>query len=426
VVIGGRTKSKSKNLHFAPRPKRRTGLKVTAAVLVVVLLLVAAGVIKAAVAADPAVTARTTVPPTRSLPGTPPVPAWPASGQAAVAVEGLPPLGSLGSSTALPLASLAKIITALGVLQAHPLRAGQNGFTVTVGAADVADYRHRLAASESVVPVALGEQLSEAQLLQGLLVASGNNFAVILAEHDAGSVSAFVAKMQAAAQQLGMTHTTYTDPSGLLSSTVSTAGDQLVLAAKVMADPVFASTVALTSVTLPVAGQVANFNKAVGAGGYIGIKTGSDSNSGGCLVFANRQQAAGRSFTILGAVLGQKPGEENTTALIAAAVSAADALVHSIAPSVSVKTVVPAGTEVGVATNADGRKVSLVTSAPLTRLGYSGMAVPLSISIGDPGTSLRQGQTVGRIALGNGQSTTVVAAGSMPPVSFGWKLLHDY
>ena len=143
-------------------------------------------------------------------------------------------------------------------------------------------------------------------------------------------------------------------------------------------------------------------------------------------MFANRQQAAGRSFTILGAVLGQKLGEESTSALIAAAVSAADALVHSIAPSVSVKTVVPAGTEVGVATNADGKKVSLVTSAPLTLLGYSGMAVPLSVSIANPGTSLQQGQTVGRISLGNGQSTTVVAAATVAPVSFGWKLLHDY
>ena len=425
-MIGGRTKSKSKSLHFAPKPKRRTGLKVTAAVLVVVVLVVAAGVVKAAVAADPAVTARPTVAASRALPGTPPVPAWPASGQAAVEVEGLPPLGTHGSSTPQPVASLAKIMTAYVVLQDHPLRAGQSGFTVTVGAADVADYHRRLAAAESVVPVALGEQLSEVQLLQGLLVASGNNFAVILADHDAGSVPAFVAKMQAAAQQLGMTHTTYTDPIGLLSSTVSTAGDQLVLAAKVMADPVFASTVALTSVTLPVAGQLANFNSAVGTGGYVGIKTGSDSKSGGCLVFANRQQAAGRSFTILGVVLGQKLGEESTSALIAAAVSAADALVHSIAPSVSVQTVLPAGTEVGVATNADGKSVSLVTRAPLTLLGYSGMAVPLSVSIANPGTSLRQGQTVGRISLGNGQSTTVVAAATVAPVSFGWKLLHDY
>ncbi|HET6966275.1 MAG TPA: hypothetical protein VFH58_15980 [Acidimicrobiales bacterium] len=424
-MIGGRTKTRSRNLHFAPKPKRRLPLKVLAVVLVLVVLLVGAGLIKAAVAAEPAVTANRTLSGNRTLPGTPPKPVWPATGQAAVEVEGLPPLGSSGPPTPLPIASLAKVMTAYVILQDHPVPPGHDGFTVAIAAPDVTDYRQRLAQAESVVPVAAGEQLTEVQLLQGLLVASGNNYAVLLADHDAGSVTAFVAKMQSAARQLGMSHTTYTDPSGLDSGTVSTAGDQLLLAARAMADPVFASIVALPSVNLPVAGQLPNFNKLVGTGGYIGIKTGSDSKAGGCLLFANRQQTGGRPYTIVGAVLGQKPGLEDTPALITAAVTAGDALVHSVVPAVSVKSVLPSGTEVGYAANAQGKRVALVTTSPLTLMGYGGMAVPLSMSLSQPGTTVKQGQALGKISLPDGAFTTVVASAAVPPVSFGWKLLHD-
>ena len=60
-----------------------------------------------------------------------------------------------------------------------------------------------------------GEKLNERQLLDGLLVHSANNLADVLAQWDAGSIPAFVAKMNATATSLGMTHTHYADASGL-------------------------------------------------------------------------------------------------------------------------------------------------------------------------------------------------------------------
>lgn len=426
----GRSRSGSSSrvgsLHFAPKKKGRPSLKVVAVILVLLVLLVAAGVVKAAVAAEPNLTLRRVVATTAVLPGAAPRPVWPASGQAAVEVEGLPPLGSSGGAAPQPIASLAKIMTAYLALQDAPLKPGQQGYTVTISAADVADYRSRLAAAESIVPVAVGEQLTEYQLLEGLLVASGNNFAVLIARHDAGSVPAFVAKMQSTAQSLGMAHTTYTDPSGLAGSTVSSATDQLQLAAKAEADPVFASIVAMTSIDLPVAGKLANFNAAVGSNGYVGIKTGSDSTAGGCLVFANRQTVGGRPVTILGVVIGQDRGHVATAALIAAAVKAADALVHSVLPTVSDKTVIPTGTVVAQLTNAQGERSAAATTSPLTVLGYGGMTVPLSVSLDPTGTKARAGDVVGKVALPGGGFTTVTARSDVPAASFGWKLLHDY
>ena len=422
-MIGGRTRTK--NLHFAPKRTNRRGLRWLAAGVTVVVLIVVAAVVKALAAPAPALSVQRLMGASVAIPGPAPKPAWPASGEAAVEVEGLAPLGSSGPQTPVPIASLAKIMTAYVVLSDHPLASGQTGFSVTITAADVRDYQERQASSESVVPVTAGESVDEMELLEGLLVASGNNFAVLLADHDAGSEPAFVAKMQSTAQQLGMSHTTYTDPSGLQASTVSTASDQLILAAKAMADPVFARIVAMTSADLPVAGRVPNFNKTVGSGGYVGVKTGSDSSAGGCLVFANRQSVSGRTFTILGVVLGQDRGAQNTAALLGAAVTASDALVHSVAATVTVGTVVPAGTAVAVVTSPQGRRVDVRTTAPLTQMGFGGTTVPLSVALNPLGHSLSAGQEVGIVSV-PGASTPARAEAAMPSVSFSWRLRHDY
>ena len=100
--------------------------------------------------------------------------------------------------------------------------------------------------------------------------------------------------MNAEARALGMRHTIYTDPSGFDPGTVSTAADQLRVFRQAMRFPVFRQIVSMASVTLPVAGTLANFNPLI-ADGYAG-KTGSDSAAGGCLAFFTRvtSAAAGR------------------------------------------------------------------------------------------------------------------------------------
>jgi D-alanyl-D-alanine carboxypeptidase (penicillin-binding protein 5/6) len=74
-------------------------------------------------------------------------------------------------------------------------------------------------------------------------------------------------------------------------------------------DRTFAQIVAMPAVSLPVVGRVANLDYLVGHRGYVGVKTGSDEAAGGCLVFARRMTAGGRTFTVLGAVFGQRVGE---------------------------------------------------------------------------------------------------------------------
>ena len=114
-----------------------------------------------------------------------------------------------------------------------------------------------------MVEVKAGEELSERQALEALLLPSANNVAALLAVHEAGSIEALVAQMNEAAAELGMSQTRYTDPSGFEASTVSTAADQLKLARMAMSDPTFAQIVAKPSARLPVAGLVAHYNELV-------------------------------------------------------------------------------------------------------------------------------------------------------------------
>jgi len=139
----------------------------------------------------------------------------------------------------------------------------------------------------------------------------------------------FVARMNATARSLGMTHTRYTDPSGYDDATVSTAADQVRIVDRAMRLPVFASIVATPSATLPVAGTVHNTNTLLGHNGFVGVKTGSDDAAGGCLLFAKRIHVGGRTLTVLGAVLGQREGD-----FIQAALASANSLAASAAAAV--------------------------------------------------------------------------------------------
>jgi D-alanyl-D-alanine carboxypeptidase (penicillin-binding protein 5/6) len=292
--------------------------------MVLALLLIALGVAWFRVDGQGSVAAhRSAKAPAISLPARL---AWPREGQAAVAVDGLGAVTGPGAETAVPIASVAKVMTAYLVLREHPLQPGEEGFTMEVTEADVEDFHRRLDANQSVVAVEVGEVLSERQALEALMLPSANNVAVMLAVHETGSVGAFLGEMNEAAAELGMEKTHYTDPSGLEDTTVSTAADQVKLGRAAMADPSFREIVALPAAILPVAGEVTNFDALVGQDGFVGIKTGSDDAAGGCLLFARRIKVGGRTRMMIGAVLGQRDGD-----LIDAALSGAKALADSAA-----------------------------------------------------------------------------------------------
>ena len=241
---------------------------------------------------------------------------WPGEGQAAAEVEGVGTLGSSGEQTPVPIASVTKVMTAYVVLHDHPLTGEQHGPGITVDAQAQDEAESSASTGESTVRVLAGQQFSERELLEAMLIPSGNNIARLFARWDAGSEDAFVRKMNAMAASLGMSQTTYTGSSGVEDSTVSTATDQLILARVAMNSDVLASIVNIRSIRIPgISGVIDNTNTLLGRDGVIGLKTGSTSAAGGALMWAARTDG---SRLVVGVVLYQQPGGSATAGLDAA------------------------------------------------------------------------------------------------------------
>jgi serine-type D-Ala-D-Ala carboxypeptidase (penicillin-binding protein 5/6) len=287
------------------RTRRRVVIALSSAAILVLVLVLAAVAVVRLEAPTPVAAVTDMVAPTVRAASSPVALPWPTTGQAAVAVPAVGIDVTSGSETPVPIASLTKIMTAYVILHDHPLGPTQNGPNVTMGQADVDDFDNDTVEDEANAQVTMGEVLTERQLLEGLLVHSANNFADTLARWDAGSIPAFVTKMNATAAQLGMDHTHYADPSGFDEGSQSTAGDLLKVAGLDMENPTFAGIVRMSSVTLPVAGTISTYTPWLGFQGVIGVKSGFTTAAGGCDIVAVMRTVQGQPTLVLSAVTGQ-------------------------------------------------------------------------------------------------------------------------
>ena len=320
---------------------------------------------------------------------------WPSSGSAAVEVEGWGLLGNDGSLTSRSaIASISKTMTAYQVLKDHPLAPGQQGPTITLSSSMADLYGEAEDEDESAIPLQAGEQITEYQALEGMLLASAGDVANLLAIWDRGSVAAFAGAMNAQAKTLGMTGTDYTDPTGLASSTVSTMADQLKLAEAVQQVPVLTSIVDESSAEVPVAGEVSNVNHDLGHHGIDGIKTGTTAAAGSCLLFSAHVQVGGQTLTLLGIVLGM-PGSSGTPW---SALDAADALVASAEAALGTATVAAPGTAVAALERGREKIAELGVTSALTVVGWPGLHYHVALSGGSAAPRLTVTRTGGSSA----------------------------
>jgi D-alanyl-D-alanine carboxypeptidase (penicillin-binding protein 5/6) len=322
--------------------------------------------------------------------------AWPDQGEAALYLSGFGWLGSTAHEESVPIASVTKIMTALVILRAHPLQMGESGPVITVTAADLALYRSELAQGDSVVRVDSGETLTELQALEGLLLPSGDNLAVLLADWQAGSESAFVEEMDQLAGSLHLEQTHFTDSSGLDPGSVSSARDLVILATVAMQNPVFASIVAMPTVSLPIAGTVRNYNPILGQEGVIGIKTGWTEAALGCLVFAAKETIGGHQVQLVGAVLGQ-PGGPVTG--LAAAGRAASLLLTASDAELHQTTLPGSGSVVGAVTSEWAEPLAVRVTHSVSLIGVAGARVHLHLQWQRLRAPLRRGEEVASLTV---------------------------
>jgi serine-type D-Ala-D-Ala carboxypeptidase (penicillin-binding protein 5/6) len=353
--------------------------------------------------------------------------AWPAVGESAIAVQGVGFLGTHGEDRPLAIASVAKIMTAFIVLHDHPLTPGANGPLLTVSPSDVAIYKADIALGQSTVEVKAGEQLSERQALEALLLPSANNVATLLAEWDAGSETAFVAKMNAVAHQLGLKSTHYADASGFDPTTVSTARDQVRLALRAIRLPAFASLVSTKEVVLPVAGLQRNLDALLGTNGIVGIKTGTTTSAGGCFVLAARLRVGRRVVTVAGAVLGQ-PATAAEPTILEAALHAAGILAKSVPHVLRTIDALIRQRTFALVSAAWTHAVPVRAASVPPLVGWPGLPVTITIVPQLPlKAPLSRGQQVAYALVRAGHQRArlpLIVVRSLPRPSLGWRLTH--
>lgn len=342
--------------------------------------------------------------------------AWPDFGQAALGMESRGVLATYGLQEPLATASIAKVITALCVLQKYPLTAGEQGPTVTMSARDVALYDDYVAKDGSVIPVEVGEQLTEYQLLEAIMLPSANNIADSTAVWAYGSVDAYLTFATQFLARNGLTETKVgVDASGLDGATTSTASDLVRLGLLALKEPALVEIMNKKSTDLPVIGTVYNYNSALGKSGIFGIKTGNNDYNLGALLFATKFEVAGKEQTVVGVVMGANSLRQAIDASVALAASVPANFVQTEA--------LPAGASVATYSTPWGETPTLVTDEALRMVRWKGDAVHITIKA----PALVRGQTrpVGSVsATLPGSAVTVqtrIAAPFAPP-GFWWRL----
>jgi len=347
---------------------------------------------------------------------------WPKFGQSAVGAVGYGVLATHGAQKPLATASLAKVITALVVLQKYPLASGQNGPTITISQADVDTFNYYYSHDGSVANVRLGEKISERQALEAMLLPSANNMAVTLARWAFGSTAAYNTAAQNYMQELGLHSTTITDPSGFDVTTTSTAHDLTVIALAAMQNAAIRQIVAEPTAKIPVEGTIRNINFFLGDGGIIGIKTGNNDADHGAYLFAATTRVGGQDITVVGAVMG---GDN-----LVDTIHKAYLLIQAARHNFRLQTVVKADTVVGHYTTLDGQTATAVANRNLSLPVWDDSQPKLTVQLKTLHQPAATGQTVGTLSAqfttGAKQPTTVPiklkSPLTKPPIT--WRLTH--
>ncbi|KQO93824.1 D-alanyl-D-alanine carboxypeptidase family protein [Leifsonia sp. Leaf264] len=348
---------------------------------------------------------------------------WPDFGSGAVGAVGFDGLlGSHGDpDAAVPIASITKVITALVVLDAKPIAAGEEGPTITYTDADVDIYYEQVAENASVAPVSAGLELSEKQSLTVMLLPSAGNYSQSLAIWAFGSVDAYLDAAQKWVADHGLTNTTVADTSGLSDDSASSPTDLIALAKIAVADPTVTSIVSQKSADIPGVGVVQNTNKMLGSHGVDGIKTGTNDNSGATLLFSAKYTVGSQTVTVVGAMLGGASMGDHD--VLDAAVGT---LLDGVAAGFHEVPLTTAGAPSATYASPWGDTATAVSAKDATALTWSDTAVS-GVAEAKTVRKADDGDTVGALTFTVGAQTIevpLVLQGSIDDPGAGWRLTH--
>jgi D-alanyl-D-alanine carboxypeptidase (penicillin-binding protein 5/6) len=345
---------------------------------------------------------------------------WPAEGTAAVGAEGLGTIAAANAEAA-PMASIAKLVTVLMILEEAPLAVGEDGPSYPFTYADSQLYWQYRYQNESALDVPIDGTLTQRQLIEGILIGSANNYADRLTTELWGSKDAFVLAVPAWLEAHGLSDITLVDPSGIDPDNTATPEALVRLASLALADPVIAEIVEMPEIELPGAGVVENTNPLIGDPGVVGIKTGTLSEGwieSWNLLTAKDVTVGQTTVRLYAAVLGQ-PEEELRE-------SVTRSLLDQVEQSLQPEPTVAAGTAVASVRTEWGAEAEVVTAEDASVVLWDS-GLPDVESEYDVEVGLESGAQVGDLtATGPFDTSTVplVLDGDVPGPDLIWRLTH--
>jgi D-alanyl-D-alanine carboxypeptidase (penicillin-binding protein 5/6) len=343
---------------------------------------------------------------------------WPSEGQAAYGAVGYGVLATHNIDAPTPTASVAKVITALSILDKKPLQLGATGPTITFNSADVDIYNHYYLNDGSSVPVTSGEHMTEYQALQAMMIPSANNIADSLAIWAFGSLDAYKTYASGYVARHGMTHTTVDDASGFSDHTVSTADDLILLGQAALQNPALAQIVGQKSASSP-SGSFSNVNTLLGQSSIVGIKTGNTDAAGGVFLGAATITVQNKPLIIITAVMH--------TSSLSTALSYSLPLIQASDKLFSLTNVVSSGTIVGTATTAWGTSTNLAVQQSIDLVNWNQTPPSVSSTTQKTLSSVASKTVVGKMIAKDHDFTTtsdIVLENRPSQPGLLWRLLH--
>ncbi|HEX5859917.1 MAG TPA: D-alanyl-D-alanine carboxypeptidase [Microbacterium sp.] len=325
-----------------------------------------------------------------------------------------------GTNDPRPIASITKLITALVVLDAHPLDSADDpGPTLTFDKADHDLYDKYYVLGATIAAMPIGSSMSQRDALATMLIPSASNYAEAVSTWAFGSQGSFLRATREWLAANGLTGTTVVEPTGLDPRNTSTPTDLIAIGKLAAAHPAVAQIVAMPSLTLPGPGALYNTNELLGTEGISGLKTGNLGDGSHSLLYtASLDVGVGAPLSVTGVVLGGFSDDSVNATILT--------LFASIRSGFHTVPIVSSGRDVGSVATPWGSTARVVVSDSASLLTWSDTPITATMETITP-TSFRDGATVGSItwtAGPNSVSVPVEIDGTIVQPTAWWRLTH--
>lgn len=326
------------------------------------------------------------------------------------------------SGTAEPrsIASISKLITALVILDAHPLTGVDDpGPTITFSKAshDLYDKYYVMGATIAAMPTGSSMTLHDA--LATMLIPSASNYAEAVSTWAFGSQWGFAQAARAWLDARGLRGTTIVEPTGNDPRNTSTPSDLIKIAKLAAANPVIAKIASTKTLSLPGPGQMVNTNHLLGSSGITGLKTGNLGPGTYSLLFtATLDVGIGEPLQVTGVRLGgaTREGVDRDVRL----------MIDSITYGFQDVPLAKAGQEVGSIATPWGSTATMVIDRAASLHTWSDTPITMTMDLVTPKT-YRDDEVVGTVTWTAGPNTTTADVridGTIEPPDQWWRLTN--